>query len=56
MVGMQSQISWLTNVFEKLMSTPDDGIAAKRSLTISQIQEFEDGLTVQQKVKMISKF
>ena len=48
MVGMQSQISWLTNVFEKSMSTPDDGIAAKCSLTISQIQEFEDGLTVQQ--------
>ena len=56
MVGMQSQISWLTNVFKKSMSTPDDGIAAKCSLTISQIQEFEDGLTVQQKVKMISKF
>ena len=56
MVGMQSQISWLTNVFEKSMSTPDDEIAAKRSLTISQIQEFEDDLTVQQKVKMISKF
>ena len=56
MVGMQSQISWLTDVFEKSMSTPDDGIAAKCSLAISQIQEFEDGLTVQQKVKMISKF
>ena len=41
MVGMQSQISQLTNIFEKSMSTPDGGIAAKRSLTISQIQEFE---------------
>jgi hypothetical protein len=56
MVGMQSQISRLTDVFEKSMSTPDDGTAAKRSLAISQMQEFEDGLTVQQKVKMISKF
>jgi hypothetical protein len=56
MVGMQSQISWLTDVFEKLMSTPDDGMAAKRSLAISQIQEFKDGLTVQQKVKIILKF
>jgi hypothetical protein len=56
MVGMQSQISQLTNVFEKSMSTPNDGMAAKHSLTISQIQEFEDGLTVQQQVKMISKF
>jgi hypothetical protein len=55
MVGMQSQISRLTDVFEKSMSTPDDGIGAKRSLAISQIQE-EEGLTVQQKVKMISKF
>jgi hypothetical protein len=56
MASMQSQISRLTDVFEKLMSTPDDGMAAKHSLAISQIQEFEDGLTVQQKVKMISKF
>ena len=56
MVGMQSQISWLTDIFEKLMSTPDDGIAAKRSLAISQIWEFEDGLTVQQNAKMILKF
>jgi hypothetical protein len=56
MVGMQSQISQLTDVFEKLMSTPDDGMDAKHSLAISQIQEFEDGLTVQQKVKMILKF
>jgi hypothetical protein len=56
MVSMQSQISRLTDVFEKSMSTPDDGMAAKRSLAISQIQEFEDGLMVQQKVKMILKF
>jgi hypothetical protein len=56
MVGMQSQISWLTDVFEKLMSTPDDGMATKHSLAISQIQKFEDGLTVQQKVEMITKF
>ena len=56
MVGMQSQISRLTDIFKKLMSTPDDGIAAKHSLAILQIQEFEDGLIVQQKVKMISKF
>ena len=56
MVSMQSQISWITNIFRKSMSTPDDGIAAKCSLAISQIQEFKDGLTVQQKVKMILKF
>jgi hypothetical protein len=56
MVSMQSQISWLTDIFEKLMSTPDDGMATKHSLAISQIQEFEDGLMVQQKVKIISKF
>jgi hypothetical protein len=56
MVGMQSQISRLTDVFEKSMSTSDDGMATKHSLIISQIQEFEDGLTVQQRVKMILKF
>jgi hypothetical protein len=56
MVGMQSQISQLTDIFEKSMSTPDDGMAAKCSLAISQIQEFEDGLMVQQKVKIILKF
>jgi hypothetical protein len=56
MLKKQAKISWLTDIFEKLMFTPDDGMAAKRSLAISQIQEFEDGLMVQQKVKMISKF
>jgi hypothetical protein len=56
MVGMQSQISWLTNIFEESMSTPDDGMATQRSLAISQIQEFENGSMVQKKVKMILKF
>ena len=36
MVGMQSQISWLSDIFKKSMSTPDDGIAAKHSLEISE--------------------
>lgn len=56
MVGMQSQISRLTDVFEKSMATPDDGLAAKRSLAIAQLQDLDDGLTVGEKVKMISKF
>jgi hypothetical protein len=56
MVGMQSQISRLTDVFERSMTTPEDGIAAKCSLAISHLQQVDDGLSTGEKVKLIHKF
>lgn len=48
---MQLQISQLTDIFEKSMATPDDGLVAKRNLAIAQLQEFDDGLTVLERVR-----
>jgi hypothetical protein len=53
---IKSQISHLTHVFEKSMTMPEDGIAAKRSLAISHLQQVDDGLSTNEKVKLIQKF
>jgi hypothetical protein len=56
MVGMQSQISRLTDVFEKSMETPEDGMATRHSLAISHLQQVDDGLTTEKKVWPVQLF
>jgi hypothetical protein len=56
MVGMQSQIGRLTDVFEKAMVTPEDATSGQRSLALTRLQEQDDGLSMNEKVKLISIF
>ena len=56
MVGMQAQIVRLTDVFEKTMKKPEDGVATVRSLAIARLQDVDDGLSLKDKVKLIGLF
>lgn len=56
MVAMQSQIGRLTDVFERSMATPEDGTSSQRSLALSRLQERDDGLSMGEKVRLISIF
>jgi hypothetical protein len=56
MVAMQSQINRLTDVFEKSMMTPEDGTSGQRSLALTWLQERDDGLSMNEKVRLISIF
>jgi hypothetical protein len=56
MVAMQSQIGRLTDVFKKTMATPEDATAAQQSLAITRLQELDDGLIMDDKIKLIGLF
>ena len=56
MVGMQSQIGRLTDVFERSMTTPQDSAASKLSLALQKLQDVDDGLTTADKTKLIRLF
>jgi hypothetical protein len=53
---MQSQIGRLTDVFEKTMATPEDGTAHQRSLALARLQDQDDGLSMDEKVKLVGIF
>lgn len=56
MVGMQALIGRLTDVFEKSMMTPENGVASQRSLAITCLQDVDDDLSMSDKVKLIGLF
>jgi hypothetical protein len=56
MVGMQAQIGRLTDVFEKSMTTPENGLASQRSLAITRLQDVDDDLSMSDKVRLIGLF
>lgn len=56
MVGMQAQIGRLTDVFEKSMMTPENGVASQCSLAITHLQDVDDDLSMSDKVKLIRLF
>lgn len=57
-IGMQGSINRLTDIFEKNMSTnvAEDPATASRNRAIGLVQELDDGLTTDQKIKLISFF
>jgi len=56
MVGMQSQIVRLTDVFEKSMTTPRDTTVSKLSLALQKLQDVDDGLSMADKTKLVRLF
>jgi hypothetical protein len=55
-VGMQGLINRLTDVFERSMMQPEDPIVARRATALQILQENQDGLSVMEKVQVISVF
>ncbi len=56
MVGMQSQLGRLTDVFEKSMMTSQDSATTATSLALARVQEIDDGLSMDEKVKLVRLF
>ena len=54
--GMQGSLNRLTDIFAHSMLTPEDGTAAQRNQAMQVLQEADDGLSMNDKVKMISMF
>ncbi|KAF8220351.1 hypothetical protein L208DRAFT_1382695 [Tricholoma matsutake] len=55
-IGMQGSINQLTDIFEKSMAPGEDPAVAHREKAMQFLQEVDDGLSVGDKVAMISIF
>ena len=54
--GMQGSINHLTNIFEQAMVPPDEAGSSSRNHALQLLQEVDDNLSTEEKVKMISFF
>jgi hypothetical protein len=55
-VGMQGSINRLTDVFERAMTSPQDETSVKRNEAMQRLQVLDEGLTLEEKTKMIRLF
>lgn len=55
-VGMQGSINRLTDIFEKSMGPPQDPLVERKTRALGLMQTRDDGLSVPDKVKLISNF
>lgn len=56
MDGIQGSLDRLTDIFASSMMTPEDGTITQRNQAIRFLQEVDDGLSTNDKVKMVSLF
>ena len=56
MDGIQGSLDRLTDIFASSMMTPEDGTITQRNQAIQFLQEVDDGLSTNDKVKMVSLF
>ena len=56
MDGIQGSLDHLTDIFASSMMTPEDGTITQRNQAIRFLQEVDDGLSTNDKVKMVSLF
>jgi hypothetical protein len=56
MVGMQGTFNWIANIFAQSLAIPDDQTAEKTSTAIQNVLNTDDGLSAEEKARVISIF